>query len=41
MLDVTDLAHPQPVSALPLEHARNIYLARTYAYVAAGPDPGW
>ncbi len=38
VLDVTDLAHPRPVSALPLSNARNIYLARTYAYVAAGPD---
>jgi hypothetical protein len=38
VLDMTDLAHPQPVSALPLHNARNIYLARTYAYVAAGPD---
>ena len=38
MLDVTDLAHPRPVSTLPLANARNIYLARTYAYVAAGPD---
>ena len=38
VLDITDLAHPQPVSTLPLANARNIYLARTYAYVAAGPD---
>ncbi len=38
VVDITDLAHPQPVSDLPLAHARNIYLARTYAYVAAGPD---
>jgi hypothetical protein len=36
VLDVTDLAHPRPVSALPLEEAHNIYVARTYAYVAAG-----
>jgi hypothetical protein len=36
VLDITDLAHPQPVSMLPLDDARNIYLARTYAYVAAG-----
>jgi hypothetical protein len=36
VLDVTDLAHPRPVSALPLADARGIYLARTYAYVAAG-----
>ncbi|MGE3805908.1 MAG: LVIVD repeat-containing protein, partial [Gemmataceae bacterium] len=36
ILDITDLAHPRPVSMLPLEEAHNIYLARTYAYVAAG-----
>ena len=36
VLDVTDLARPQPCSILPLAQARNIYLARTYAYVAAG-----
>ena len=38
VLDITDLAHPQLVSTLPLNNARNIYLARMYAYVAAGPD---
>jgi hypothetical protein len=36
VLDVTDLAHPRPISKLPLPEARNIYLARTYAYVAGG-----
>jgi hypothetical protein len=36
VLDVTDLAHPQPVSSLPMHDARGLYLARTYAYVAAG-----
>ena len=36
VLDVTDLAHPRPVAILPLEEAHSIYLARTYAYVAAG-----
>ena len=36
VLDVTDLAHPGPLSQLPLPEAHNIYLARTYAYVAAG-----
>ena len=36
VLDITDLAKPVPVSSLPLEDAHNIYLARTYAYVAAG-----
>jgi hypothetical protein len=38
VLDVTDLAHPRPVSALDLPEAHAIYLARTYAYVAAGPQ---
>lgn len=38
VLDVTSLAHPRliPGAALPLEDARNIYVARTYAYVAGG-----
>jgi hypothetical protein len=36
VLDVTDLAAPRPVSSVPVPGARNIYLARTYAYVAAG-----
>jgi hypothetical protein len=36
VLDVTNPATPRPVGALPLEDAHNIYLARTYAYVAAG-----
>jgi len=38
VLDVTDLAHPKPVPAgkVALDDARNIYVARTYAYVAAG-----
>jgi hypothetical protein len=37
-LDVTDLAQPKPVAgaAVPLADARNIYFARTYAYVTAG-----
>jgi hypothetical protein len=38
VLDVTDLACPRPVAALPLPVANNIYLARTYAYVSAGPQ---
>jgi hypothetical protein len=37
VLDVTDLASPHSVTALPLPDANSIYLARTYAYVAAGP----
>jgi hypothetical protein len=36
--DVTDLAQPKPIadSLVPLTDARNIYVARTYAYVSAG-----
>jgi hypothetical protein len=36
VLDVTDLARPVPAGQLALEDAHSIYLARTYAYVAAG-----
>lgn len=36
VLDITDPAHPRPVSAFPLREANGIYVARTYAYVAAG-----
>ncbi len=38
MLDVTHLEKPVPVAgaSVPLADARNIYVARTYAYVAAG-----
>jgi len=38
VLDVTDLSQPKPVSdaRVPLEDARNVYVARTYAYVSAG-----
>jgi hypothetical protein len=36
VLDVTHLDRPQPLTSLPLAEANNIYLARTYAYVAAG-----
>jgi hypothetical protein len=38
VLDVTALDHPRivPSAAVPLEDARNVYVARTYAYVAAG-----
>jgi hypothetical protein len=38
VLDVTDLAHPKliPNARVPLEDARNVYVARTYAYVSAG-----
>ena len=38
VLDVTDLAQPKPLAntTIPLQDARNIYVARTYAYVSAG-----
>ena len=38
VLDVTDLAQPKPVAnaLVPLKDARNVYVARTYAYVSAG-----
>src|SRR5262249_34248316 len=36
VLDITDPAHPKPVSKLELHEAHSIYIARTYAYVAAG-----
>ena len=36
VLDITNLEAPRVVSQLPMEEAENIYLARTYAYVAAG-----
>ncbi len=36
VFDMTDPAHPVPISALALDDARNIYLGRTYAYVAGG-----
>jgi hypothetical protein len=37
-MDVTDLAQPKAVANafVPLSDARNIYIARTYAYVSAG-----
>ncbi|MBI4866144.1 MAG: hypothetical protein HY816_04255 [Candidatus Wallbacteria bacterium] len=39
VLDVTDPRSPRavPGATIPLRDARSIYLARTYAYVAAGP----
>jgi hypothetical protein len=37
VLDVTDLAKPVPKSVIRIPEAHSIYLARTYAYVAAGP----
>jgi hypothetical protein len=40
VLDVTDLAQPRlvPGAFVPFSDARNLYLARTYAYVAAGKE---
>jgi hypothetical protein len=40
VFDVTDLARPQHLagSTVPLADARRVYVARTYAYVAAGKD---
>ncbi|HET8967019.1 MAG TPA: hypothetical protein VFN20_12425 [Candidatus Acidoferrum sp.] len=40
VLDVTDLAHPRPVekAKVTVDDARNIYVARTYAYIAAGKN---
>ena len=40
ILDVTDLAHPQLVekAKVTVADARNIYVARTYAYIAAGKN---
>jgi hypothetical protein len=35
-LDVTNLARPEPKAKLLMSDAHSIYLARTYAYVAAG-----
>ena len=38
VLDVTNLAQPRivPGAVVPFEDARNVYVARTYAYVSAG-----
>ena len=40
VLDATDLAHPKIVegASVPFADARNVYVARTYAYVSAGKD---
>ena len=40
LMDVTNLAKPQPVPSgtVPIADARRVYLARTYAYVAAKQD---
>jgi hypothetical protein len=36
VLDLTDMGAPKPVALLPISDARRVYVARTYAYVAAG-----
>ena len=38
VLDVTELAQPKAIgnAVVPIEDARNVYVARTYAYVSAG-----
>jgi hypothetical protein len=38
VLDATQLDQPKPIATLPMPDARNIYLARTYAYVAGGTE---
>jgi len=35
-IDITDGAHPVVKAAVPIADARDLYIARTYAYVAAG-----
>jgi hypothetical protein len=35
-IDVTDPTHPRIAQSLPIGDARNVYVARTYAYVAGG-----
>jgi hypothetical protein len=36
--DITDVATPVPLATVPLATAHRAYVARTYAYVAAGPQ---
>ncbi|MFG0290495.1 MAG: hypothetical protein ACF8CQ_20120 [Rhodopirellula sp. JB044] len=36
VIDTTDLSHPHVVHEIPLDDAHGVYIARTYAYVAAG-----
>ncbi len=36
ILDVTNLASPELKASLPIDDARSLYVARTYAYVAGG-----
>lgn len=37
VLDVSDIEHPKPVAVMRLPDVHAVYLARTWAYVAAGP----
>jgi hypothetical protein len=36
VIDITDVARPVVTASLPIADARDIYIARTYAYIAAG-----
>jgi hypothetical protein len=36
ILDTTDISQPKLITTVPLDDAKNIYVARTYAYVSAG-----
>ncbi|MFM8633413.1 MAG: LVIVD repeat-containing protein, partial [Planctomycetia bacterium] len=36
--DITDPTKPVPLATVPLANAHKVYVARTYAYVAAGPE---
>jgi hypothetical protein len=36
VLDVTDMTRPRPAARLKTHHAHSLYVARTYAYLAAG-----
>jgi len=38
VLDITNLASPEPKASLHLHEARNVYVARTYAYVSGGHE---
>jgi hypothetical protein len=37
-IDITDPANPRHAANVPIAGARNVYVARTYAYVAAGKE---
>ena len=43
VIDITDVTKPAVKAAVPLPDARDIYVARTYAYIAAGTQdsPSW